>query len=64
MQSFYPIQITDLRFQIDHITLKKIQFFQNISEAPDNGRLFVILIRHRQFQMVSGGIKIFEVKVI
>ena len=60
----YPIQITDLRFQVDHITPKKIQLFQEFSEDPANERLFIILVRHRQIEMISDGNKIIEVKVI
>ena len=40
MKYLYPIQITDLRFQVDHITPKKIQLFQEFSEDPANERLF------------------------
>ena len=60
----YPIQITDLRHQVDHITPKKIQLFEEFSEDPNNERLFIILIRHRQVEMISDGNKIIEVKVI
>ena len=60
----YPIQITDLRFQVDHITPKKIQLFEEFSEDPANERLFIILIRHRKVEMISDGNKIIEVKVI
>ena len=64
MKYLYPIQITDLRHQVDHITPKKIQLFQEFSEDPANERLFIILIRHRQIEMISDGNKIIEVKVI
>ena len=64
MKYLYPIQITDLRFQVDHITPKKIQLFEEFSEDPANERLFLILIRHRQIEMISDGNKIIEVKVI
>ena len=64
MKYLYPIQITDLRFQVDHITPKKIQLFEEISEDPANERLFIILVRHRQIEMISDGNKIIEVKVI
>ena len=36
MKNFFPFQVTDLRFQIDHITPKKIQLFEEFSEDPDN----------------------------
>ena len=64
MKYRYPIQITDLRHQFDHITPKKIQLFQEFSVDPDNERLFIILVRHRQIEMISDGNKINEVKVI
>ena len=61
---FYPIQITDLRYQIDHLSPKKIQLIMEFSEDPANERLFIILVRHRQIEMISDGNKIIEVKVI
>ena len=64
MKYLYPIQITDLRFQVDHITPKKIQLFEEFSEDPNFEKLFLILIRHRQIEMISDGNKIIEVKVI
>ena len=64
MKYLYPIQITDLRHQVDHLTPKKIQLFEEFSEDPANEKLFIILIRHRQVEMISDGNKIIEVKVI
>ena len=40
MKYFYPIQITDLRHQVDHLTTKKIQLFEQFSEDPAYERLF------------------------
>ena len=64
MKYLYPIQITDLGHQVDLITPKKIQLFEEFSEDPANERLFVILVRQRQVEMISDGHKIIEVKVI
>ena len=66
MKNKCPIQVIDLRFQVDHITPKKIQLFEEFMTDPANvnGRLFVILIRHRQIEMISDTNKIVEVKVI
>ena len=64
MKYLYPIQITDLRYQVDQITPKKIQLFEEFSEDPANEILFIILIRHRQLELISDGNKIIEVKVI
>ena len=64
MKYIYPIQITDLRHQVDHLTPKKIQLFDEFSEDPNVERLFIILVRHRQIEMISDGNKIIDVKVI
>ena len=64
MKYLYPIQITDIRFQVDHITPKEIQLFEEFSEDPANERLFNILVRNRQVEMISDGNKLIEVKVI
>ena len=64
MKKFYPIQVTDLRFQVDHITPKNSRLFQEFSEDPNKERMLVILIRHRQDKMISDGNEIIEVRVI
>ena len=64
MKTFYLFQVIDLRFRVDHITPKKIQLFEEFSEDPNNERLFVLLIRYRQTEMISDGNKILEVRVI
>ena len=62
----YPIQVIDLRHQIDHISPKKIQLFEEYKNDPvyANRKLYVILIRHQQIEMISDGNKFIEVKVI
>ena len=64
LKNFYPIQVIDLRFQVDHISPKKIQLFEECRVAPANARLFVTLIKHRQIKMISDGHKITQVKVL
>ena len=64
MKIKYPIQVIDLRFQGDHITPKKIQLFEEYRAPPDNANFFIILIRRREIEMISDGIKLIEVKVI
>ena len=64
MKNFYPIQVIDLRFSVDHITPKKIQLFEEYRNDPANARLFLILIRHREIKMISDGNKITEIQVI
>ena len=66
MKNKYPIQVIDLRHPIDHISPKKIQLFEEYKNDPVyvNKRLYVILIRHKQIEMISDGNKFIEVKVI
>ena len=64
MKNEFPIQVIDLRYQVDHVNPKKIQLFEKYRNNPDNARLFIILIRHRQIKMVSDGNKITGIQVI
>ena len=64
MKTKYPIEIIDLRHQSDHITPKKIQLFHEYGTDPDNARLFLILIRRREIELISDGNKLIEIKVI
>ena len=63
MKTKYPIEITDLRHQHDHITSKRIQLFQEYGTDPDNARLFLILIKRREIELISDGNKLIQVKV-
>ena len=62
----YPIQVIDLRHQLDHITPEKIQLFEEFNTDPANVKatFFVRLFRYRQFEMISDGNINIEVKVI
>ena len=64
MKNFFPVQLIDLRHQVDHITPKKIQLFEDYRNDPANARIFIILIGHRQIEMISDGIKITEIKAL
>ena len=66
MKNEYPIKVIDLRHQIDHISPKKIQLFEEYKNDPvyANKRLYVIPIRHKQIEMISDGNKFIGVKVI
>ena len=63
MKTKYPIGIIDLRHQPD-ITLKKTQLFLEYGADPDNARMFLILIRPREMELISDGNKLIAVKVI
>ena len=58
-----PIQVTDLRFQVDHINPEKIQLFEEHRGATNIARLFMILIRHRENRMIAEGDNITEVNL-
>ena len=64
MKNKYPKHVIDLRYQAHHITLKKIQLFEEYRADPANARLYVILFRRREIKMISDGYKLIEVKVI
>ena len=64
MKTYYPIQVIDLRFQIDYVTPKKIRLFEEYENAPENTNLYVILIKHREINMVSDGNKITGIELI
>ena len=49
------IEILDLRHQPDDITPKRIQLFQENGTDPDNARLFLIIIRRREIELISDG---------
>ena len=48
MKNYYPIQILDLRFQVDYISPKKIRLFEEHDPNPTNTVLYIILIKHRE----------------
>ena len=64
LKTKYLIEIIDLRHQPDHISPKKIQLFQEYSADPENAKIYLILIRRREIELISDGKKLIEVKVI
>ena len=64
MKNSYPIQINDLRFQVDHLSPKKIRLFEEYDPNPVITNLYVILIKHREIEMISDGNKIISVDVV
>ena len=64
MKTFYPIQVIDLGFQVDHINIEKIRLFEYFGFDSASARLFAILIRHREIKMTSDGKRITETQDI
>ena len=64
MKTKYPIEILDLRHQPDHITLKKIQLFQETSADPENAKFYFLLISRREKELISDDNKLIEIKII
>ena len=64
MKTYYPFQIFDLRFQVDHISPKKIRMFEEYDDNPTNTFLYINLIKHREIKMISDGKKIISVEVV
>ena len=53
-----------MRHQCDHITPRKIQLFQENDANPDKARLYVIMIRRREIELISNGNKLIVIKVM
>ena len=64
MKTKYPIEIKYLRHQPDHMTPNKIQFFQEYGADADNAKLFLIIVRRREIELISDGNNLIEVKAI
>ena len=57
METKNSIGIIDLRLQPDHITPRIFQRFHENGTDPDIARLFLILIRPREIELISDGKK-------
>ena len=64
MKTKYPIEIKDLRHQVDHITPKKLQLFLEYGIDPEKARFFLKSIRRREKKLISDGNKLIEIKII
>ena len=64
MKTKYPIEMMDLRHQLDQKTPEKIQLFQESSSDPGNAKLFLVIVRRREIELISDGNKLIECKVI
>ena len=64
MNGKYPIEVIELRYKFFNAAPKKIQFFEDYRKDRANARLFGIIIRHGQIEVISVGINITEIKVI
>ena len=64
MKTIYPIYIIDLGLQIEHVTPKKIEFFEEYYEAPANTILYTISIKHRKIKMTPDGNKNIGIELI
>ena len=60
----YPIGIIDLRRQPDHTAPKQTQSCKEDGTNPDNARLFLLLIRRREIELIGNGNKFLEIKGI
>ena len=61
-----PIQVIDSRYQVNHITPNEIQLFEEFNTHPliVHARLFVIIFKHKQIEMISDGNKVIEIRVL
>ena len=59
-----PIETIGLRHQLDLITTKKIQLLQEDGTDSDNARLFLVIIRRGEIELISDGNKLIEFEVL
>ena len=64
LKTKYPIGIIDLGHQLYHITPKTIQLFQGYGANPDKAKVFLVLIRRREIELINNGSKLIEVRVL
>ena len=50
MKNRNPVQVIDLRFQLDHYNARKTQLLEEYRVATNSASLFVMLIRHREIK--------------
>ena len=67
MYKFYPNQVIDLRFQVDHINPENIQHFEKYKSNPHNDHrnasVFAKLLNHKELKMISEETKFARIKV-
>ena len=64
LKTKYLIGLIDLRHQLDHTTPKQLQVFQEYSADSNNATMLLLLIRRREIELISDGIKLIEVRVV
>ena len=64
MKNNYPIQVIDVRIQVDHIIPKQIRLHQENRVTTNSAWLLLIIIRYRDIELISDGTKFTEVTVI
>ena len=50
MKEYYPFQINDLRFQIVHMSPKKIKLFEENDDNQVNTFIYIILRKHEEIK--------------
>ena len=64
LKDYSPIELLNLRFQVHHISPKKIRFSEEYDENPVKTNLYQMLVKHREIKVISDGIKIVSVEDI
>ena len=55
VKKIYPIQVIDLRIQVDHSNIKKIQLHEEYRPAINIGGIFMTFIRQKETKVISDG---------
>ena len=58
MKKYYAFQVIALRFQLVSVTSKKVGLFKEFDEDSYQTNFYVIIIKFKEFKMVSDGNKI------
>ena len=64
MKNWYVFRIIYIRFQIDQKSRKKIRLFEEYDDDPVKTLLYIILVKHRQTEMISDGSKVVGIELV
>ena len=64
MKRWYPFEIIDLWFRVDHISPKQIRLFEEYDDNQVYNILYIFLLKHREIKMISDGKKNISSEVV
>ena len=64
MKNIILFKYLHLRFQVGHISPKKIGLVEEFDDNPTYTNLYIILIKHREIKLISDGNNIISAEVV